>query len=179
MSSCASFPFLPLSSHIISQVPFLHYLVSAFLPTYSRSSRFAHPRRFPVYNLFWNSSFRNSLHMSIPCELSFFVSIVVCVTCTISMIRSSVTLSSLDLPAAVRQKSIFVASKIPFVVSIIGHILQLYLIILFIGVLYISLLLVLFVSIPKYSVSTVMGFFPSRCHSSITVSKAVITLYNS
>ena len=70
MSSDASSSFLPVSPHIISQVPFVHCFVYALLSTSSRSSRCSSSWRFPVYNLFWNPSFRHSLHMSLPCELS-------------------------------------------------------------------------------------------------------------
>ena len=68
--SDAIFPFLPVSSHI-SQIPFLHYFVYAFLPT-SRSSMFSLSWRFSVDNLFRNQSFEHSLYMIVLHELFVF-----------------------------------------------------------------------------------------------------------
>ena len=61
--------------------------------------------------------------------LFFISSTIVCVTCIIVLIRSFLTLLSLNLSAAFPQKSISAASNIRFVVSLIGHISQLYVII--------------------------------------------------
>ena len=72
------------------------------------------------------------------------LSTIVCVSCIISPICLFVTLSSLELRAALRHKSISVASNIHFVISLSSHISQLYVVILFIMVSYISLLLLLF-----------------------------------
>ena len=69
----------------------------------------------------------------------FISSTIVCVTCTFVTFRSFVTPSSLDLPTSLHQKSISVAFNICFVVFLIIHILQLYV------MSYISLLLLQFV----------------------------------
>ena len=157
-----------LSLHTPStKVPFLHL---CFLPTSSRTSRFSPSRRFPVVLESEFQEFFAHAHHHMSC-LFFISSTIVCVTCIISLIPSFVTLSSLALPAALRQKSISAASNIRFVVSLIGHISWLHVIILFIKVLYVSLLLLLFMFLfQSILFSTVMRFFPSRFCSVIAVS---------
>ena len=100
------------------------------------------------------SEFQPFLHVSINVSRLFFIYFIpiACVASTISLMRSFVALSSLDLSAALHRKSISGASNVRFAVSLIGHISQLYMIIVFIAVLYLSILLLLLVSMPKYSV---------------------------
>ena len=103
--------------------------------------------------------------------LFFTSSSIVSVTCIISLILSFVTLSSHGFPMTLQQKSISVAFNICFVVSLFGHISQLYVIIILIMVLYIILLLMLFLFLSQsIPFATVMAFFSSRFQSSLVVS---------
>ena len=132
MTFDASSPFLPVSPYIISR--FLSYII-LFMPSCQlllSLEGFLLPGGFQ-FKTYFGIRVSSSLctcpyHMNC---LFFISSTTVCVTYTVSMIRSFVTLSSLALPAALRQKSIFVASNIRFVVFLIDHISRLYVIILF------------------------------------------------
>ena len=153
-----------------------YYLPSIIwsLPLYSRSSKFSSSWRFPVYNLFWNPSFRHSLHVSIPYELSVLYFIDYCMRSLHNFPHSLICyLSRLDLPTALHQKSISVLSNIRFVVSLIDRISHshLYVITLLIMVSYISLVLLLFMFLSQsIPFGTVMAFLSSRFRSLITMS---------